>query len=314
MNPAAKDEARSRIVKQRAAELGFDACGIAEMSPIDPEDRLGAWLAHGYHADMNWIAQSKDIRQDPRLKLPLAQSVVVVACNYYSARPAPAPGTGRVSRYAWNRDYHLVLRKPMAELSKTIAQMKENAECYVSVDAGPVQERAWAARAGVGWIGKNGLIIREGLGSWLFLGVIVTTLELAPDAPVPSKCGACNKCIEACPTAAIVEPGIIDARRCISYHKAENKNGVPDRLKPLFGNRVFGCDACQEACPWNRDAPETRVADFLPRPECANPDLDACLNMDEAEFDKHFAGSPIRRAKYEAFRRNLLIAKANLER
>jgi epoxyqueuosine reductase len=307
-------EERSQSVKRCAADLGFDACGIASAGPIDPEDRLGKWLACGFHADMHWIEQTKAIRQDVRLKLPSARSVVVVACSYFATRPDAPSGGGRVSRCAWGRDYHRVMRKPMAALAKAISEIEDGVQCYASVDTGPVMEKVWAARAGLGWIGKNGLVIREGPGSWFFLGVIVTTLELAPDAPIRNACGTCDKCMKACPTGAIVEPAVVDARRCISYHTIENRGEIPPELHGRFGNWVFGCDLCQEVCPWNRSVHETAIADFQPRAGCADPDLDDWLALDAPAFNERFAGSPIRRATYKGLRRNLMIAKSNVER
>lgn len=302
---------RALHVKRRAAELGFDACGIAVAESIDPEDRLGAWLARGYHGDMDWLARTREIRQDVRLKLPGAQSVVAVACNYFAPRPEPGPGSACVSRYAWGRDYHLVMRKPMAELAQSLSELEPETQCYISVDSGPMLERAWAARAGIGWVGKNALLLREGLGSWFFLGIIVTTIELPPDAPVANQCGDCERCMKACPTGAIVAPGVVDARRCISYYKVEHPEETPLDIQERSGNRVFGCDTCQDVCPWNRSTPRTRFGDFEPRPGCANPDLDEWLAMDEGAFNERFKGSPIRRAKFQGLRKNLLVAKRN---
>jgi epoxyqueuosine reductase len=303
---------RTESVKARAAELGFDACGVASAAPPpDPEGRLGAWLAAGYHAGMAWMAATKDLRLDVRKKLPGAKSVVVMARNYFAPRPDAEEGTGRVSRYAWGRDYHRVLRKPLRELTHHIEGMGEGAACYCCVDSGPMLERAWAARAGLGWIGKNGLVLREGSGSWFFLACIATTVELGPDAPAPERCGSCSACIEACPTEAIVAPRVVDSNRCISYHTIENKGDVPAGLSRHFGDWVFGCDVCQEVCPWNRDAKPTSDPDFLPRPGHAHPKLDTLTAMDEAAFKGKFAGSPIIRAKHAGMARNAAIARAN---
>jgi len=299
-------------VKAQAAALGFDACGIAEAEDVDPEDRLGAWLAAGRHAGMTWMARTKQVRQDPRLKVPGARSVIVVARNYYAARPEPPDGCGRVSRYAWGRDYHRVLRKPLRALAGFLSTLDAGAQSYCCVDTGPVLERAWAARAGIGWIGKNGLVLRRDLGSWLFLGVIVTTIELAADPPVADRCGACTRCIEACPTQAIVAPGIVDSRRCIAYHTIENAGEVPSELRTHFGNWVFGCDVCQEVCPWNRFARKSTEKDFFPRAGHANPDLTAFEEMDEDRFNQRFAGSPLRRAGFGVMRRNVQIARQNM--
>ena len=302
-------EQGSHAVKAAAAALGFDACGMAEAGPVDPEDRLGAWLARGFHADMDWLVRTKDLRQDVRRKLPGARSVVVVARNYYAERPAAPEGTGRVSRYAWGRDYHRVLGKPLRRLADRISQMGDGVRCYCCVDTGPVMEREWAVRAGVGWPGKNGLVLREDLGSWFFLGVIVTTLELAPDPPVASRCGTCQRCVEACPTGAIVEPGVVDARRCISYLTIENRGPIPEEIEPRLGDWVFGCDVCQEVCPWNRKARETSEQDFHPREGQAFVDPDALARMDRAAFEERFAGTAIRRATYDGMQRNARVVR-----
>jgi epoxyqueuosine reductase len=312
--PSAGDN--SAAVKSAAANLGFDACGIAAAGHIDPEDRLGAWLARGYHAGMDWLARNKDVRQDIRLRLPGAKSVVVVARNYYAeccgagvppAQSATGTGTGRVARYAWGRDYHKVLAKPLRALAARIQEMGEGTRCYCCIDTGPVLERAWAQRAGVGWIGKNGLVLRQDLGSWFFLGVIATTLELEPGAPAEDQCAACTRCLDACPTGALVAPRVLDARGCISYLTIEHRGPVPEDLAGKYGGRLFGCDACQDACPWNRKAAVTTEPAFHPEAGCASIDLDKLLAMDEQSFNRGFAGSPIRRATYEGIRRTAEI-------
>jgi len=302
---------QAHLVKEWAARQGFDACGIAAAAPIDPEDRLGAWLNGGYHADMAWMAETKAVRQDVTLKLPGARSVVVVARNYYAPRPERMPNTGRVSRYAWGRDYHNVLRKPLRRLAEAIRGLEPGAACYCCIDAGPVLERAWAARAGLGWIGKNGLVLRPDLGSWFFLGVILTTVELAPDAPMADQCGDCRRCIDACPTGAIVEERVVDAGRCISYHTIENRRDIPGDIAPLIGDWLFGCDICQEVCPWNRETPVTSQGDFHPREGHADPDLDRLAAMDEAAFREAFTGTPIRRAGHAGMLRNVAIVREN---
>jgi len=305
-------EQRTAVVKQRAATLGFDACGIAEAGNIDPEDHFGAWLSRGYHADMCWMAAKPDVRRDVRLRVPGARSVIVVARNYYSERPAASTGTGRVARYAWGRDYHKILERPINALAAEINAMADGTECYRCVDTGPVLEKAWAARAGLGWIGKNGLVLRTDLGSWFFLGVIVTTLELSPDTPAVDRCGSCNLCIEACPTEAIVEPGVVDARKCISYHTIENRDAIPENLSRRFGPWLFGCDVCQEVCPWNRFAKPTTEPAFEPIPGNTDLDLDELRSMDDAAFQKRFAGTSIRRAKRPGLQRNAEIAQRNI--
>ncbi|MCH7960307.1 MAG: tRNA epoxyqueuosine(34) reductase QueG [Candidatus Hydrogenedentes bacterium] len=298
-------------IKARARELGFDACGIATADDADPQDLLGTWLSKGFHADMHWMHRSRHLRQDVSLKLPGAKSVIVLARNYYSPRPKQRPGTGKVATYAWGRDYHRVLKKPLRRLAGFINDSIPSSESYCSVDSGPVLERTWAARAGVGAIGKNSLVLRRDLGSWFFLGTIITTAELVPDAPVNDLCGTCTRCIDACPTAAIVEPYVVDSRKCISYHTIENRGDVSKELSPHFEDWIFGCDICQEVCPWNRFARITSEPDFLPRAGNANLDPDEILREDEAAFNARFEGTPIRRAKYTGMVRNAITVKNN---
>ncbi len=302
----------ARAVKEQALGLGFEACGIASArEAIDPEDHLGAWLSRGYHADMAWMERTATLRRDVCAKLPEARSVVVVAKNYYSPRPEATAESGKVSSYAWGRDYHKVLRKPLIALARHIESLEAGTRCYSSVDTGPVLERAWAQRAGVGAIGKNGLALRRDMGSWFFLGTILTTAELEPDRPAEDICGTCRLCIDACPTAAIVEPRVVDSRLCISYQTIENRGDIPEDLHAKHGDWVFGCDVCQEVCPWNRFATETSEEDFLPRAGHANPDLDALLALDEESFNAEFAGTNLRRAKYAGMMRNAAIVKSN---
>jgi len=302
---------RAEAVKEAAREQGFDACGIARADSIDPADRLGTWLDRGYHAEMDWMARTKAERQNVEKKLAGTRSVVVVARNYNSARPDAPAGSGRVARYAWGRDYHNALKKPLRQVARLIEKFEAGAQTYCCIDTGPVLEKAWAARAGLGWIGKNSLVLRRGLGSYFFLGTILTTVELAADPPVPDQCGTCRLCIDACPTDAIVAPQIVDSQRCISYHTIENRGEIPEALHKHFDNWVFGCDICQEVCPWNRRAPETTLADFRPRTGHANPDLGWLQEMTEEAFRQEFTGTPILRSKHAGMRRNAQIAVQN---
>lgn len=305
MEAAAPDlPARARAVKERARSLGFDACGIASAKETDPKGNLGKWLDLGYHADMDWMARTREIREDVGLKVPDARSVVVVARNYYSPRPARGEGRGKVAAYAWGRDYHRVLAKPLRELGLWIEGLEVGAACYCSVDSGPVLERTWAERSGVGSVGKNGLSLRRDLGSWFFLATVITTVDLAPDRPAADICGSCTRCLEGCPTSAIVAPGVVDSRRCISYQTIENRGEIPAELGGNLGDWVFGCDICQELCPWNGSVGTTTEEGFLPREGQANPELGALVEMDEKAFNARFEGTPIRRAKHEGMRRN----------
>ncbi len=302
----------SALIKEHAALLGFDACGIASATAtVDPGNRYEQWIQRNCHADMRWLATTADVRRDIRNKMPSARSVVVVARNYYSERPETPAAHGRISRYTWGRDYHRVLDKPLKRLGAFIRNLRPAVKTYFSIDTGPVLERAWAARAGIGWIGKNGMVVNPGMGSWFFLAVIATNLELTHDTPLANRCGTCRKCIDACPTGAIVEPAIVDARRCIAYHTVENRGEIPVELHPLFGDWMFGCDVCQEACPWNRFARETSEPDFLPRDGLASVSPGEVLKMDEPAFAKRFAGTPVTRVKLQGLKRNAEIVATN---
>ncbi len=300
----------AQAVKAEASALGFDACGVA---PADAErdDGFDAWLDAGFHAGMDWMARTRGLRQSVAERLPGCRSVVVVARNYNHPRPHAPEGAGKVSRYAWGRDYHRVLIRPLRGLGAFITACVPGAECCACVDSGPVRERAWAARAGVGWVGKNSLVLRRGMGSWFFLGALLTTAELAPDSPVPDRCGSCRACLDACPTGAIVAPRVVDANRCLAYHSIENRGEIPPDIQRLSSGWVFGCDICQEVCPWNRDVPVSTETDFAPRHGTANPVLGELAEMDEAAFAERFNGTPVRRAKLEGMRRNARMLLEN---
>ncbi len=316
---------RAAAVKEHARLQGFDACGVAAAGPADPGGKLREWLDRGYHADMDWLARTSAIRLDVREKLPGAASVVVVARNYYKPAPPEAQGqdrtvplpsseaTGAVARYAWGRDYHRVMAKPLKRLAAYIDTLEPGAQSYASIDSGPVLERTWAERAGVGWVGKNSLILRRDMGSWFCLGAIITTARLEPDHPTPGYCGSCRLCIDACPTGAIVEESVVDARRCISYHTIENRENIPQSVGSRMGGWVFGCDICQEVCPWNRKTPVSDEPDFEPRPGQAAPDLKELAQSDEDAFRARFSGSPLMRAKHAGMVRNARIAIQNVE-
>ena len=314
--PQAPIKANSRDqIRAFALNLGFDACGFASAAePIDPSGRLQNWLRAGRHGDMKWLTSTAATRVNVQMKLPGVRTVIVVARNYYSERPTPPPRSGRVARYAWGRDYHRVLRRPMIKLARYVDTFGDGTKCYASIDTGPVMERAWAQRAGVASIGKNSLGLRRDIGSWFFLATILTKVELEPDPPAEDLCGTCTLCIDACPTKAIIEPHMVDARRCISYQTIENHGDVPEELTSLHGDWVFGCDVCQEVCPWNRFAAETSANAFHPREGQANPLLLDLAEMDDARFHNQFAGSPVRRAKRSGMQRNARIALANRKR
>jgi epoxyqueuosine reductase len=298
---------RAQQVREQALALGFDRCGIAAAEAIDPEDRLGQWLEQGFHADMEWMARTRAVRQDIQLKLPGAKSVVVVARNYKQPSPPHAEDALRVARYAWGRDYHKVMKRPLRKLASWMTAMELGARCDIGVDASPFLERAWAAKAGVGWIGRNAMVLNREMGSWFLLGVVATTLELEPDAPVQPNCGTCRACMDACPTGAIVADGVVDSNKCISYQTIENRGEIPDAIAERMNPWVFGCDICQEVCPWNRFARDTTEADFAARPEVAFPDAAAVMRMDEGGFLQTFAGTPVMRTKLSGLQRNVRL-------
>jgi len=312
------------MVKQAAAEAGFDLAGIAPAGLGESRELrfFQDWIAGGRAGEMAYL-ESRDTQG--RLKraslahvAPWARSVIVCALNYNTAHPRSTEsrdaGRGWISRYAWGpADYHQVvaerLRRVEARLRELAADPGLETRCYV--DTGPVVERVFAAYAGVGWIGKNTCFINQRLGSWLFLGVILTSLELMPDLPAPDRCGSCTRCLDACPTQAFVAPHELDATRCISYLTIETRGAIAEELRARMGNHVFGCDICQDVCPWNRKAPASPAAEFQPHRQRFNPALAWLASLSEDEFRSAFRGSPIRRAKRSGLRRNAVVAMGN---
>jgi epoxyqueuosine reductase len=290
-------------VKALALELGFDLVAIGPADPPEHGAALRRWVEAGHAATMGYLARRLEERLDPRRVLPGARSVLCVALNYYQGEPADASWRP-VARYAWGRDYHDVIAPRLERLAAHLAEAG-GARSRGYVDTGPVLERDLAARAGLGWVGKNTMLLHPRLGSWFFLGVLLTTAELARDAPLADRCGSCRACLDACPTGAFVAPYVLDARRCISYLTIEHRGDIDPDLQPAMAGWQFGCDICQDVCPWNRKAPTTAQAEFVP--EAAYPGAEAVSAMDDADFRRHFAGTPILRAKAAGMRRNALI-------
>jgi len=296
-------------VKQQARALGFDKVGIA--SAANPPDWAGlrAWLAAGMAADMACMADPR--RQNLELVLPGVQSLICVALNYYTPTPhSRDPAKGKISRYAWGRDYHRVLGRRLKQLHLWMQAQFPDYQGRFYVDTGPVAEKPWAMQAGLGWIGKNSLLLTREYGSWVFLGVILTTLKLVPDRPHTAHCGTCTRCLEACPTQAIVSPGVVDSRRCIAYHTLESHaERIPAEIAQNLHNWVAGCDICQEVCPWNqRFARPSPLPDFQPYPWNVAPDLQELARIGDEEFDRRFPASALRRLKAHRLRRNAQAA------
>jgi epoxyqueuosine reductase len=296
-------------IKKRATALGLDACGITTTDPSRHAAFYRDWAARGEAGEMAWLARDPDRRSDPRVVLPGARSIIVVGLNYW--QPAPG-GRGRIARYALGDDYHDVLIEKLRALSEEIIAQGALAKIYV--DTGPVLEKPLAQRAGLGWQGKNTMLIHPKLGPWLLLGEIITTLELEPDEPERDHCGSCSRCLDACPTRAITAPYQLDARRCIAYLTIELKGSIPEELRPLIGDRVYGCDECLDVCPWNRFAQTTREARFLApgRESNSSDDLHDLLEITAAEFKRRFARSPILRVKRRGLLRNVCVVLGNI--
>jgi epoxyqueuosine reductase len=290
-------------VKTRARGLGFDLCGIAAAHALDPA-RFDRWLLKGWDANLSYLRERREERLDPSRLLPGARSVVVVAASYAPGPgdPEPAPGELVVARYARGRDYHNVLLKPVRKLAAWLRG--SGASVYAEVDAGAVMEKYWAQQAGLGWIGKNGCLIHERLGSWLLLGALITDAALEPDAPHPDRCGDCILCIPACPTGAIVEPRYVDSARCIAYHTIEHREAIPEEIASRAGGRVFGCDACQDVCPWNRRAPPARLVQL--RAKTPSLGVAETLSLTHAEARRRFEGTPLMRAGRDGLVRSAL--------
>ncbi|MDZ7962237.1 MAG: tRNA epoxyqueuosine(34) reductase QueG [Aulosira sp. DedQUE10] len=303
----------SDVVKEKARELGFHKVGIAAVDEVDETaaQRLQAWIALGYNAQMEWMANPK--RQDIRLVMPEVRSLICVALNYYTSHQRPSGEEyAKISRYGWGRDYHKVIHKKLKALTIWLQSLGEGVEARYYADTGPVQDKLWAQKAGIGWIAKNGNVITREYGSWVFLGEIITNLSLESDRASTEHCGTCTRCLEACPTDAITQPYIVDANRCIAYHTIENRaEQLPATVKSHLQGWVAGCDICQDVCPWNqRFAQSTDVAEFNPYPGNLAPKLIELAKISDEEWERQFTASALRRIKPEMLRRN---ARANLD-
>ncbi len=324
-------------VKAQARVLGFDVVGIARVPPSgshgaalsDPNkndsnpvtmtqrlwERLTQWLGCGFHATMTWMERDPQRRSDPTKVLPGCRSLIVVGMNYYTNHnPDESNKAGRIARYAWGKDYHDLMKTRLKLLEEYLHRQIPEIQTRSYVDTGPVMEKAWAQEGGIGWIGKHTNVVSTSFGSWLLLGEILTTVPFDPDEPATDLCGSCSLCIQACPTEAIVEPYQLDAERCISYLTIEHRGSledIPIELRKKMGNRIFGCDDCIDICPFNVNAQPTIEPSFQPSSWTVHPQLPRLASLTKQEFRSMTKGSPVRRPKYEGFRRNLVIALNN---
>ena len=329
----------TELVKRAAHDAGFELAGIAPVRDFDELAYFPAWIDAGHAGEMKYLEARDDTgrlkRSSLRVAAPWARSVIVCAINYNTAQPystqANDPARGWISRYAWSReDYHDAVLKKLRAIEKQLTgalsaharsespgsqsidpSPEDSVRTWCYVDTGPIVERVYAKYAGVGWIGKNTCVLNQKLGSWLFLGVILTSLELTPDLPAPDRCGTCTRCLDACPTNAFLDPYQLDANKCISYLTIEKRGAIPEVLREGMGRHIFGCDICQDVCPWNRKAPATAVAEFQPREALVNPALEWLAEMTPETFRATFRNSPIRRTKLSGLKRNAAIAMGN---
>ena len=315
-------DTRAQVVAL-ARELGFDLCHFAKAETPEHAAEFRDWLDRGDAGEMNYLARNSARRCDPRQILPDVKTVIVLALNYFQGRESAAAGTspakgatgpaattGRIARYAWGDDYHGLIEKKLAVIDQFLRECGGRQKCYV--DTGPMLERDHAASAGIGWHGKSTMLLNRELGTWFFLAEILTTLEFAPDTAQKNYCGRCRRCIDACPTGAITAPHQVDARRCISYLTIELKGSIPIELRPLIGDRIYGCDDCLDACPWNRFAKVSRETAFAMRPEVAAMKLRDYLGLDDDKFRRLFRNSPTKRTKRRGLLRNVCVALGNV--
>lgn len=295
------------LIKSKALELGFDACGFSP-AKVNPEDYniLEKWLNKGMYAEMQWMEKHAGIRKDPSKLVPEAKTVISVLLNYYTSRMQDDPEVPVISKYAYGRDYHKVVRSRLKKLLNFIKETIPDVKGRVFVDSAPVLEHSFARNAGLGWIGKNSLLISPEHGSYVFLGEVIIDKELKSDAEkVKDLCGNCRLCVDECPTHAIQPGRIVDSNKCISYLTIENPGEIPTEYKNNFYNRVFGCDICQEVCPWNRKAREHSTPDFNPREKLMQMTRTQWQEMDQSEFNSLFEGTPVMRTKFKGLRRNI---------
>lgn len=299
-------------IKAKAIALGFDLAGISPLGPFPEAAFYPKWLESGYGGEMQYLARQQSTKLQPESILPGAKSVIVCAMNYNTRQPRTPFDRLRawVSRYAWGEDYHDTVHEKLKELARWIEESApQKTKAYV--DTGPLIERVFARYAGIGWFGKNTCIINQRAGSWLFLGCILTDLEIEYDAPAPDRCGTCTRCIDACPTGAIVEPYVLDSRRCIAYTTIELRGAIPETHREGIGHHLFGCDICQDVCPWNRKAPYSDNPAFAPKSGLFWPEIEGLLDLSEEDWRRMIRHTSMKRAKVRGLLRNLMVVAGN---
>ena len=295
----------SEEIKQYALSLGFDACGICRATDSGEEERYMRWLAENGHAGMTYMARNIDKRLDPGLLVEGARSVISVALNYYPHERLPDE-VPQFAYYAYGKDYHDIVREKLGRLFEFVKSRYAGVSGRYFSDSAPVLERFWAAQAGLGFIGKNTLLIIPGKGSYFFLGELIIDMELEYDSPITRNCGKCRRCLDACPTGAIERPHYLNANKCISYQTIENRDEISPGIVPLLSNNVYGCDICQKVCPWNRYARPHTTPEFMPSDEFLSLDLKKLIDMDEEDYRRIFHKSAVKRAKFSGLKRNVI--------
>ena len=296
----------TEFIKSEAKKLGFSGCGISKARFLSEEAKnFEKWLSNGYQGSMSYLEKNIDKRLNPTLLVPGSKSVISLAFNYFPPKKLIDNNNFIISKYAYGRDYHKVLKKKLKKLFFLMREKIGNIEGRVFVDSAPIHERAWAKLSGLGWIGKNSLLINKNQGSFFFLAEIICDLELEYDEPVLNRCGNCSRCIDACPTDAITKAQVINAKKCISYLTIENKDNIPEELNDSMNNSIFGCDICQDVCPWNKNSKPHEEIEFLPKKNLRKLRKKDWVELTEETFDRIFEGSAIKRTKYKGLKRNI---------